>query len=993
MALTDEEKKYLLNRMNSTARKVSLGDLVIDGGGGSGTVTSVGTTSDLTGGPITNTGTIGLANTAVTAGSYTSANITVDAKGRITAAANGTGGGSVTSVATGTGLTGGPVTTTGTISLANTAVTAGSYTSANITVDAQGRITAASNGSGGGGAWGSITGTLSDQTDLQTALDGKQDTISGNNSRFAIKNDSGVVETLDYFQVTPYFAIRQELVDFVVDAASHALNDDTFTLKPTENAPSTTVNLHTRSMIIDPDDSGFNFGISGTAANFSSYFISHEGTSNLGGVGFFTNNFVIGNGTDPIDSYGVSYSQGFGAFRSGVTIKGPVLGYGFQPNFEVGSIVDSGAYVNAFFDTANVQVPMASYTSYQASPTVDTVISTRNYNGMNINPNIDTIETNAGVIGVAIGGLLGTFEGQSWYNGVSINPQITEGRYVSGLEVTMDNVSLYAGVASTLTIQDLTFTFNQVGDNNAYTIEYTSGATAGAEVVTILGQAITVQIETGVSTATQIKAAVDGNLSFAGGITTTISGTGSNAQVAAGPANFTGGVQPGQKLAARLDGDVQISGSLSFGGALSIGQLNAFAMQSVVSGGGNPASIHGLVSMPTVAANATITNGDTLGINTAMLLTVGDNAAVTTAFTGISALALPAVVSLGSGATVDHVVGATFALSLDPSGGGGTIDTLDLCRAIAIPNGATSVTSLYGYKMDLPFGTPIGATVWGLYVTPTDAQNFMSKSLKIGGTPGSSDTVFNSSYGLHLEPGKLALFGDGTLSSGDLRALVRVGYKETDPSTGVAANRLGFLSELQCEFTDDNASTMINNYSILKIKIVDTKSLSSPCANNYSVISREDAADEGTVPLLANYLGSNFHQNAANKHTQVYAAYMSAFHNVDSSGSIDSMFDFYAKASTIGGGTVGARYGIVIEPDAGYSKQNWISGTIQIGDAPFSPNAFAVMDIISSDKALIIPRLSEAARDALTAADGMIIFNTDAGKLQGASGGNWFNLW
>ena len=60
-----------------------------------------------------------------------------------------TTGTGVTSVGTGTGLTGGPITSTGTISIANTGVTAGTYGSSSvvpvIAVNAQGQITSATN--------------------------------------------------------------------------------------------------------------------------------------------------------------------------------------------------------------------------------------------------------------------------------------------------------------------------------------------------------------------------------------------------------------------------------------------------------------------------------------------------------------------------------------------------------------------------------------------------------------------------------------------------------------------------------------------------------------------------------------------------------------------------------------------------------------------------------------------------------------------------------
>jgi hypothetical protein len=102
---------------------------------------------------------------------------------------------------------------------------------------------------------------------------------------------------------------------------------------------------------------------------------------------------------------------------------------------------------------------------------------------------------------------------------------------------------LLAAVKASKVIQDLTYTAVKGGeDGNSITIQYTNTATAGSETCVVTGTAIVIGIQSGTSTATQVRTKFNATAAAVALASCAVSGTAGTAQTTVAATPLTGGL-------------------------------------------------------------------------------------------------------------------------------------------------------------------------------------------------------------------------------------------------------------------------------------------------------------------------------------------------------------------------------------------------------------------------------------------------------------------
>lgn len=507
------------------------------------------------------------------------------------------------------------------------------------------------NGSGGGG--GTPTGTPNTVSGFDNAGN-----LSSINSLTIDTTTGGLGENLT---ISPNGLVGY----FNVDSNSYSFT-------PLQNSPDESWGVFGVNVNLDVLSSGFSQGTNGNAVQIYANNIVHHGTGNVGNLNFISNNFDIGNGTDPITVNGLHYNYGFGNINANVTLDGSVQGYGFQPNVNASAIISGNAYFNAFFDGANIGVPVNGYESFSANPVLAGLSDSTSYQAFSSNAAITEFFGGAGFTAFSVYG----------------SPAIFNTGYFQGLNIAN-------------TISDLN-TANYSGFNLSPTI-------TDSGLGSFTGVNINPNIVGGGANFTGINVNPYGGATLANtkGISINMSGISST------DPQGTIGIESDSRM--QVAGTTQLLSAQTFQIGSRIEHLLTVPAGSPVTGTDELAvNIAGDFLVQDDVANGAFGIGfNSVGFIASMGVATGKTVDSITTFLPAAALPDPGFVT---GGTVSefHMI-RTFP----PLPQGGTL----------------SITNLYAFKLDSMFGdfASSATNAWGIYLDST-AENYIASSLAIGTT-------------------------------------------------------------------------------------------------------------------------------------------------------------------------------------------------------------------------------------------------------------------
>lgn len=156
-----------------------------------------------------------------------------------------------------------------------------------------------------------------------------------------------------------------------------------------------------------------------------------------------------------------------------------------------------------------------------------------------------------------------------------------------------------------------------------------------------------------------------------------------------------------------------------------------------------------------VESGSAITNTDVILNNMAGFMDFNDDYDKnTTIGLGVASVGFVSQVAAASGSLVEDISMSLAGLAIDSTSAGGTITDAHLYKGLVLNfGGSLSITNLYGLRID--GGSNVlssnATNAWGISIEDTGAENYLAKSLKIGGV---SKTTTNNEIALEIGSNK-----------------------------------------------------------------------------------------------------------------------------------------------------------------------------------------------------------------------------------------------